>query len=48
MNCSGKVLTEISALIKEGKVTPRITQLFEFEQLPLAQAAVESGRARGK
>jgi NADPH:quinone reductase-like Zn-dependent oxidoreductase len=48
VNSSAKVLTEISSLIKAGKVTPRITQIFEFDQLPLAQAAVESGRAMGK
>jgi len=48
VNSSGKVLNEISTLIKAGKVTPKITQVFEFDQLPDAQAAVESGRATGK
>ena len=48
VNSSGKVLTEISTLIKAGKIAPKITQVFQFDQLPDAQAAVESGRATGK
>jgi len=48
VNSSAKVLTEISNLIKAGKVTPKITQVFAFDQLFEAQAAVESGRATGK
>jgi len=48
VNSSAKVLTEISNLIKAGKVTPKITQVFAFDQLSEAQAAVESGRATGK
>ncbi|MFL5744778.1 MAG: zinc-binding dehydrogenase [Niastella sp.] len=48
VNSSGEVLAEISKLIREGHVLPKVTQVFGFNELPQAQAAVESGRATGK
>ncbi|WP_415326844.1 NADP-dependent oxidoreductase [Chryseobacterium sp. MMS23-Vi53] len=48
VHSSAEILNEISNLIEAGKVTPQITQVFSFDQLPEAQKVVESGRATGK
>lgn len=48
VNSSVEVLAEISKLIREGHILPKVTQTFSFDQLPAAQAVVESGRATGK
>jgi NADPH:quinone reductase-like Zn-dependent oxidoreductase len=48
VNSSGENLTAISHLISEGKVVPHVTSVFEFDELPAAQAAVESGKTTGK
>lgn len=48
VNSSAEILKEISTLIKAGKVTPKITKVFSFDELREAQTAVESGRATGK
>jgi len=48
VNSSGEVLAEISKLIREGHIVPKVTQVFGFNELPQAQAVVESGRATGK
>ncbi|RFM33571.1 NADP-dependent oxidoreductase [Chitinophaga silvisoli] len=48
VNSSAPILNEISTLIKAGKVTPQITKVFSFDQLPEAQTMMESGRAVGK
>ncbi len=48
VNSSGEVLGKISQLISEGHVVPKVTQIFGFDDLPQAQAAVETGRATGK
>ncbi|WP_090559846.1 zinc-binding dehydrogenase [Pedobacter hartonius] len=43
-----KYLQKSVALSKRAKLPQKITQVFAFDQLPEAQAAVESGRATGK
>ncbi len=48
VNSSSQVLSEISKLITEGYIIPKVTQVFGFDELPQAQAAVETGRATGK
>jgi NADPH:quinone reductase-like Zn-dependent oxidoreductase len=48
VNSSAEVLTEISGLVEAGKVKPKVTQEFDFNRLPEAQAALASGRATGK
>jgi len=48
VNSSAEVLAEISKLIRAGHMLPEVTQTFSFDQLPAAQAVVESGRATGK
>ncbi|MET3982074.1 NADPH:quinone reductase-like Zn-dependent oxidoreductase [Mucilaginibacter sp. UYP25] len=48
VHSSGEVLGKISQLISEGYVVPKVTQIFTFDELPQAQAAVETGRATGK
>ena len=48
VNSSGKVLAEISKLIREHHILPKVTQVFNFDELPQAQTVVESGRTIGK
>jgi NADPH:quinone reductase-like Zn-dependent oxidoreductase/predicted ester cyclase len=48
VNSSGEHLTTIAKLIADGKVIPRVTSVFDFDELPAAQAAVEFGNPTGK
>jgi NADPH:quinone reductase-like Zn-dependent oxidoreductase len=48
VNSSGQILSDISKLINEGHLLPKVTQTFNFDQLSEAQDVVESGRAVGK
>lgn len=48
VNSSGELLTNIGQLMATGKLVAHISGVFEFDELPAAQAIVEAGKTPGK
>ncbi|MDN3682790.1 NADP-dependent oxidoreductase [Vibrio tapetis subsp. quintayensis] len=48
VHSNGKDMATLKAMLEDGRVTPHISQTFDFENLPQAHTAIESGRTLGK
>lgn len=48
VHSSGKALNEIANLIEKGNLTPHVSTVLSFDQLPEAHRLLENGRATGK
>jgi len=48
VHSSGKELNEIAGLIETGHLTPHVSSVLSFDQLPEAHRLLENGRAAGK
>ena len=44
----GSKMKRIASLLDSGILKPHVSKVFPFQQLPLAHAAIESGRTKGK
>ncbi|WP_299695538.1 NADP-dependent oxidoreductase [uncultured Vibrio sp.] len=48
VHSNGKDMATLKAMLEDGRVTPHVSQTFDFENLPQAHTAIESGRTLGK
>lgn len=48
VNSSGEILDQISSLMQESNIRPKVTRTFAFDELPTAHQLVEGGGAAGK
>ncbi len=48
VSSNGALMKEIAALLASGALKTHVSKIYPFEELPMAHAAIESGKTKGK